>query len=217
MGSIKVWTDLLSLANPAAFGRSTRIRAYVQQIVKEMGLESPWRFEAAAMLSQVGCITLDPDKIEAAYCGRPLSPEEQVKFDQHPGVADNLLGHIPRLEPIAWMVGQQMSYPPKNEGKEMPDSVVRGAAILQLAISYDDLRIRGVSKGEAVAELKAKKTFATKLINALKELDAAAPPMEKKLVPVSQLRSGIILEEEIMISEEEIRTRTGLLFVGRGQ
>ncbi len=210
MGSIKVLTEILSLANPAAFGRSMRIRSHVQQIVKKLGLDAPWRFEAAAMLSQLGCITLDPETIEAAYCGRELSPSEQSKFDQHPTVAKDLLGNIPRLEPIAWMVAQQASRPVKSDGGDIPESIVTGATILQIAISYDGLRMRGLSKNEAIADLKAKNTFKSQLIDILRELDTASAPLEKKLVPLAQLRPGMILEEEI-------RTSAGLLFVGKGQ
>jgi len=208
MGSIKVLTDVLSLASPAAFGRSMRIRGYVQQLVKSLGLEAPWRFEAAAMLSQLGCITLDPETIDAAYCGRKLAPEEQARFNQHPTVAKDLLKNIPRLEPIAWMIGEQGSRPPGSHGTEMPESIVTGATILQLAIIYDDLRTRGMSKNDAASELK--KNFKPQLVNMLAELETATAPLEKKLVPVSELRTGMILAEEI-------RTHTGLLFVGKGQ
>jgi DNA-binding NtrC family response regulator len=43
MGSIKVLTDVLSLANPAAFGRSKRIAQYVQHMVAELHLQAPWK------------------------------------------------------------------------------------------------------------------------------------------------------------------------------
>jgi len=92
----------------------------------------------------------------------------------------------------------------------MPESVVTGAAILQLALAYDILRIRGRSKEDAIADLKRHANFKPQLINILNELDTTSSAMEKKLVPIQELRSGMILEEEI-------RTSTGLLFVVKGQ
>lgn len=210
MGSIKVLTDVLSLANPAAFGRSLRIQKYVQQIVNKLALESPWRFEAAAMLSQLGCIALDPETMEAASCGKPLSPDEQARFNMHPSVARDLLRNIPRLEPIAWMVGEQRSSPVKMEEDGVPQSVASGASVLQLAISYDDLRIRGLSKWEAIAELKKRREFGPQFLEALADVDIAPTAMEKKLVTIAELESGMVLEEEI-------RTHSGLLLVGKGQ
>ena len=76
MGSVKVLTDLSSLANPAAFSPAVRIRRYVEHLVAQLHLETPWKYEIAAMLSQLGCVTLAPEVIEAAYCGNELSREE---------------------------------------------------------------------------------------------------------------------------------------------
>ena len=103
-GSIQVLTEVLSLVNPAAFGRALRVRRYMHQVVTRMGLASPWRFEVAAMMSQLGCVTLHPETIDAVYGGRPLPPGEQTRFNAHPGVARDLLSKIPRMEPIAWMI-----------------------------------------------------------------------------------------------------------------
>jgi response regulator RpfG family c-di-GMP phosphodiesterase len=108
MGSIKVLTEVLSIASPEAFGRSTRIARYVRHLVEKFALPSPWRFEAAAMLSQLGCVTLDPELIQAAYVGERLSAEDQARFAAHPQAARDLLVHIPRLEAIAWMISQQL-------------------------------------------------------------------------------------------------------------
>ena len=58
-GSVKVLTEVLSLVNPAAFSRGVRIGRYVQHMVKEMQLNTPWQFEIAGMMSQLGCVTLD--------------------------------------------------------------------------------------------------------------------------------------------------------------
>src|ERR1700760_2995799 len=61
MGSIKVLTDVLAASSPEAFGRSMRIAHYVRHISKKLSLPSPWCVEAAATLSQLGCITLESD------------------------------------------------------------------------------------------------------------------------------------------------------------
>ena len=106
-GCIQVLTEMLALVNPAAFGRAQRIRRYMHQVAERMDLESPWRFEVAAMMSQLGCVTLHPETIEAVHAGRPLPPDEQARFDAHPGVAHDLLAKIPRLEPMAWMIAHQ--------------------------------------------------------------------------------------------------------------
>lgn len=209
MGSIKVLTEVLSLANPAAFSRSTRIRRYMMQIVNTLKLESPWRYEVAAMLSQLGCVTLDPEVIETAYCGKGLTRDEQARYDKHPSVARDLLRNIPRMEGIAWMVGQQQDSGRDGESG-MPDTVRLGADILRLAIAFDNLKILGRSDREAMAELRKGKKFEASLIAALESLPAEAGELEPRAIEIADLEAGMVLQEEI-------RMPSGLLLVAKGQ
>jgi hypothetical protein len=41
-GSLQVLTEVLSLVNPAAFGRAERARRYIHHIVSSMKLGNPW-------------------------------------------------------------------------------------------------------------------------------------------------------------------------------
>lgn len=208
MGSIKVLTDVLSLANPAAFGRSLRIRRYVQHIVTSLQLEAPWKYEVAAMLSQLGCITLDTEIIESAYCGKKLSPEEQTRFDVHPTIARDLLRNIPRMEGIAWMISQQQIAPQADT--ETPEYMRLGAAILRLAIAFDNIKIQGLPDREAILELQRSSRFDKKLIDILATIEPVSCDTVARAVDIMDLKAGMILQEEI-------RTKTGLLLVGKGQ
>jgi response regulator RpfG family c-di-GMP phosphodiesterase len=209
MGAIKVLTDVLSLANPAAFSRAIRIRRYVQHVVAELKLETPWKYEIAAMLSQLGCVTLAPEVIEAAYCGNELSREEQTAFDMHPSVARNLLSNIPRLDGIAWIVGQQR-FGAATPDAQVPHSIRIGADILRLAIAFDDLKIKGNNEPEALSKLQYDPRFDPQIVSALTTLRPEASNMELKAVRISDLATGMILQEEI-------RTNVRMLLVGRGQ
>jgi response regulator RpfG family c-di-GMP phosphodiesterase len=207
MGSIKLLTDVLSLANPAAFGRSLRINRYVQHMVRELQLDAPWRYEAAAMLSQVGCISLEPEVLEAAYRGGQLTAEEQVTFNMHPAVARDLLANIPRLEGIAWIVGQQFGS--AYAGKNISDSLKTGAVILRVAIAFDKLKMQGRSDLQAIAELHASGNFDLRIVRTLETVQLAGSELET-VVDVSALQPGMILSEEI-------RSSTGLLLASKGQ
>jgi response regulator RpfG family c-di-GMP phosphodiesterase len=131
---IQVLTEVLSLVNPAAFGRAERARRYMHHIVTSMKLGSPWQYEVAAMMSQLGCVTLAPETIEAVYNGEKLSANEQAQYDAHPSVAYGLLSKIPRLEPIAWMIEHQNQ---PISGVSDPDmaEVRMGAKILRLTLA----------------------------------------------------------------------------------
>ena len=216
MGCIKVLSEVLGLANPAAFGRSVRITGYVRHMVKKLQLSSPWRFEIAAMLSQLGCISLHPDVIEAAYAGNALSSEDQKRFDQHPLIAKDLLINIPRLEPTAWMIGQQSStanhdaLPPANNS--LPKEVLTmGAKMLKIANKFDDLRVKGLPDPKILEQLRFDPSnYDRELVNVLEDLVPAEANMELRSIPVAKLTSGMVLQQEI-------RTHGGLLLVTKGQ
>ena len=46
--SIGVMSEILSLVNPPAFGRASRIRRYVQHMTEHLNLPDRWQYEVAA-------------------------------------------------------------------------------------------------------------------------------------------------------------------------
>ncbi|MFZ3263918.1 MAG: response regulator [Terriglobales bacterium] len=212
MGSIKVLTDVLSAVSPEAFGRSMR---GVRHLVSKFGLSSPWRFEAAAMLSQLGCVTLDPEVIQAAYLRTNLTPVDKARFEAHPKVARDLLISIPRLEPIAWMISQQFAEEAAQDAPHVPtlpaDALVFGAKLLKLAVAFDDLRIQGLSEEDAIARLRHRSNeFGEDLVNALMDMKVEGGTMEPRKISTTKLLAGMILLQEI-------RNKAGILVVAKGQ
>jgi len=215
-GTIQVLTEIISLVNPPAFGRALRVRRYMHHVATRMALPSPWRFEVAAMMSQLGCVTLHPETIEAVCAGRPLSPGEQTRFDAHPGVARDLLSKIPRLEPVAWMIAHQNDPAPVvgDLGNLQTADIRLGANLLRATLAFDDLMGKGLSKKEAADRLSQEhKDFDPRIFRALRELELDPEEIQTvvhictvdELVPVG------------MVVEQEVRTKAGLLLVAKGQ
>jgi response regulator RpfG family c-di-GMP phosphodiesterase len=214
MGSIKVLTEVLSAASPEAFGRSMRITRYVRHLVAKFNLPSPWRFEAAAMLSQLGCVTLDPELIKMSFIGQRLSPEERARFAAHPKAAGNFLANIPRLDTVAWMISQQLIPDTMKGNLSTPahpdEEIVLGAKILRLAVVLDSFRMKGLSEGGAIERLRdLRSEFNPELIDALADIEPETARMELRKVSTLDLSTGMILQQEI-------RTRTGMLVVPDG-
>jgi len=209
-GSIQVLTEVLSLVNPAAFGRAERARRYIHHIVTSMKLGNPWQYEVAAMMSQLGCVTLAPETIDAVYSGEKLSPTEQTQYDAHPSVAYGLLSKIPRLEPIAWMIEHQNR--PVREVDESERSDMRlGAEILRLTLAYEQLIHKGTSRTEAAHRLASQnKSFSPEFFEALVTLDPNAELGEIRKCRIEELSDGMIIQEEM-------RTGEGALLVSQGQ
>jgi FixJ family two-component response regulator len=207
---IQVLTEVLSLVNPAAFSRAERACRYIHQIVTTMRLGNPWQYEVAAMMSQLGCVTLPPETIAAVYGGEQLSASEQALYDAHPSVAAGLLSKIPRLEPIAWMIEHQNHPVPEGSDPDMAD-VRMGAEILRLVLAYEKLMQKGVSRTEAVHSLTMQnRSFSREFFDALVMLDPNAEEGEIRKCRIELLSPGMIIQSEI-------RTGDGGLVVSKGQ
>jgi hypothetical protein len=205
-----VLTEVLSLVNPAAFGRAERARRYIHQIVTSMKLGNPWQYEVAAMMSQLGCVTLAPETIEAVYSGEQLSASEQAQYDAHPSVAYALLSKIPRLEPIAWMIEHQ-NRPVREVDEPVGADMRQAAEVLRLTLAYERLIQKGASRNEAAHTLaRQNKNVSAEFLNALVTLDPNAEEGEIRKCRIDQLSPG-------MIVQQEVRTLEGTLLVSKGQ
>jgi CheY-like chemotaxis protein len=211
-GAIQVLTEVLSLVNPAAFGRAERARRYIHHVVTSMKLGNPWQYEVAAMMSQLGCVTLPPETIDAIYSGEKLTPSEQTQYDAHPHVAYDLLSKIPRLEPIAWMIDyQNQPLPEPSSGDAQRTEIRRGAEILRLILAYEKLIHKGASRTEAAHTLsRQNQAFNPEFFRALVTLDPNSEEGEIKRCRLKDLTPGMIIQQEI-------RNHEGALIVSKGQ
>jgi CheY-like chemotaxis protein len=213
IGSIKVLTDVLGAVNPEVFGKSVRITRCVRHMVAKFHLTSSWCFEAAAMLSQLGCLMLDPELIQAAYVDTHLSAENRTRFEAHPNIARDLLGNVRRLEPVAWIISQQLIQAPVNP-PQIPgvsaEILALGARMIKVSVAFDSLRMRGVSDDAAVSRLKYRSEFDRELIDALSDMRSEESQMELRKIPISTLAIGMVLQQNI-------RNRAGVLVVAKGQ
>lgn len=212
-GSLTVLTEVLSLASPAAFGRAMRLRRYMSHVANRLSLPNQWKFEIAAMLSQLGCVTMVPETIDAVYAGKPLSAKEQTLYDTHPKIASDLLKNIPRMESVAWMIAHQ-NQPITVEGdirdREM-GTLRMGAELLQVMLAFEALIRKGSSRTEAAFKITRKHSdLDPRVAMALVELEPEDREKQKRTCPIAELSPGMIIDQEV-------RTNTGLLIIAKHQ
>lgn len=213
-GSLRAMVDILALANPAAFSRAMRLRHYASQMARTLAVPDAWQVEVAAMLSQVGCVTLPADVLEKAIAGEPLTPQEQEMVDAHPQVGGKLIVHIPRMEKVAHMILHQ--HQPES-GLELPEktdpSYVQevGSHILRAVVDFDLLLARGqtVEKSKGMIAVRRDR-YPACIAGALGEV--VVPEMEKvaRMAKIEQLRTGMVLAEDV-------RTKAGALLLQKNQ
>jgi CheY-like chemotaxis protein len=208
--TVRVMTDVLSLTNPVAFGKGSRIRQYVKHMAAHLGLKEIWQFEIAAMLSQLGCVTLTPDLLEAVHAGQPLSPEDQQRFNEYPAVGHDLLMNIPRLESVAEMIRMQ-NEPIAKITAASAEMVQNGAQLLKIGLAFDRSLSAGATKSEALEKLSGNpQEYVQKFVSALADPPMTEEASEARSVNVLDLRNGMIISEDL-------RTKDGVLLVVEGQ
>jgi len=200
-GSIKVLTEMLALVNPTAFGRTMRIKRYVNHIVEQLNIPYAWQFELAAMLSHIGCVTLPQDTLDKVYLGTPLEGNEQRVFDAHPAVARNLLVNIPRLGTVARMIeSQNQSFSRRTDNKnfEGEDMVALGGHLIKIAMDFDRLLMQGksVKKAQAVL-LSDPEAYFEEAVAVLSSFEAEQVDMVEQSVSIGELQSTMVLNEDI--------------------
>jgi response regulator RpfG family c-di-GMP phosphodiesterase len=203
--SVRLLTEVLSLANPTAFNRTLNIRRISSHIARQLRLADAWQIELAAMLSQMGCMVLPPGLLERVNTGKTISFSEQSMYSSHPFIGHRLLQNIPRLEPIAVMVKDQQKRYSEYNSPNAPISETKtnlGAQILKVAIDYDRLILSEFSHTDAIAILQGRDgEYNPKLVKALGEGVLPDEGLTVKIVDINGLANGMILDEDIFAKD----------------
>jgi len=216
LGAIQALIDVLALANPLAFSRASRLREYSRQMSRLLAIEPIWEVELAALLSQIGCITIPAATIAKAYSGDELTSEEAAQYSRLPEVSATLIGHIPRLERVARIISQVSHH---SRGNVSPSARIANsmafestaASILRATMDFEALFARGFSKSRTLGELqKQKGLYDPRVLTTLLNLKVVAVDRKIAVVKISDL-------DNTMVIREKIYAKNGLMVVGEGQ
>jgi response regulator RpfG family c-di-GMP phosphodiesterase len=214
-GSIRLLIDVLALVNPAAFGRTARIRQVVKQLVQALNLEHTWEFDIAAMLALIGCVTLPAEVMERIRHGETLTPEETQLWAAHPTVGHDLIARIPRLEAVAEMIryqdcafdGSGSAVGARKRGTDIP----LGARLLKVALDHDALKSTRSTSVEAVRDMQQRsQLYDPQLLAAMRGIAEAEEALEIRDVSAADLTDHMVLADDVL-------SRTGMLILSRGQ
>lgn len=210
-GSVSMLTEVLSVVSPIAFSRGLRIREYVHHMAASLKLPKIWEFDLAAMLSQIGCITVPPDVLQKVYGRVTLSPEEQNTFAGHPLVGYGLVAKIPRLGVVAEIIRHQATPARDLRDSKISDVIAIGAQMLLVSMYFDDAISRGLDPASAYDFMaKRPEIYQASLLGALKTINLTGETMEERAVQTRDLKRG-------MVVNEPIRAKNGLLLVTKGE
>jgi CheY-like chemotaxis protein len=210
IGCIQALIDVLAITNPVAFGRASRIRRQAISFAAELGCGNFWQLDAASMLSQLGYLSLPVELVEKLYYGERLTPEEQVLADAVPSVANKLLEHIPRLEPVLQILSALKAS--DADLRALGDGTVGlGARILSLVLNYDSIVTQGHSCDVAMQTVRGNAArYGESLLEKFAQLTGGSSgASEIHEMPLRLVQPGMTIMEDL-------RTHTGTLLVPRG-
>ncbi len=210
-GSISLLTEMLSVIKPLAFGRATRVKRIVEQLCGLTDVNAEWEVTLAAMLSQVGCVSLTDLALEKLHAGKDLSEQEQAEFDKHPAFGGNLIKRIPRLERVgALIAAQELPFAELTLQQDDTELLAR-AAFLKIALAYDRMTQSGMAPRVAVSELLDQPEVYTPHVVALLQSLVNLKTEESQVeVSVAGLRVGMVLVEDVF-------DKGGRILITRGQ
>jgi response regulator RpfG family c-di-GMP phosphodiesterase len=213
-GSVQALSEVLGLASPVAFGRATRVRQVVSELASAMHIAERWHVEIAAMLSQIGWVTLPPATIEKVCQGKALSDQEQAMMSRLPGVTEQVLNHIPRLEPVV----EILRYSRKHfDGSGLPggspagEEIPWGARALKTVLDLDDLENEYDSQSLAFDTLLGRTGwYDPAILKVLAEIRAHQAQSEVREISLAGVVPGMMLAKDV-------RVKNGVLYMARGQ
>jgi len=209
-GCIKVLMDVLAITNPVAFGRANRVKRLAMEFAARLECKEFWQLEAAAMLSQIGYLSLPAELVEKLYYGETLTAEEKTLASGVPDVVSSLLENVPRLEPVIQIL-VALHWTDEQIARLGDGTIGLGTRILGLVLEYDTLVTQGHAVDIAIQTLRARASrFGESLIDQFAtHVGARSSIKELREMPLRVVQPGMTIMQDI-------RTHMGTLLVARG-
>jgi response regulator RpfG family c-di-GMP phosphodiesterase len=218
-GSIKVLTNILSLVDPQAFGKCTKVRDIANEFAEMLELEDSWELDLAATFSSVGKVVLPRELILKLEYGEQLTPKEEAMLHNIPKTSSELISHLPRLRGAAEII----RYSRKNfDGKGFPEDDVKeekiplGSRVLRIAADFHTLRTKGISEEKAFSQLRAiRGRHDPQLLERIhKAFKIKQGVREESEVQIHEITPGQLCAGQIL--QEDVHTADGVLLVTQG-
>jgi response regulator RpfG family c-di-GMP phosphodiesterase len=209
--SLKVLSELLSFANPTAFRSGVRIRSLVARIAQELSLHNMWQLEIAALLSQIGCVTLPKDILIKIYSNEELEPEEVEMYGNHPQIGARMLENIPRMQGVAYIIRNQLKlYDEFDNSDKENEEVNLGAQILKAVYDYDLLLFQGMNHVKAIQLLQEKtQSYHPEILKLMARIRLTDEITEIVSLNINDIAVGMVVEEDVLAKNNTLLASKG--------
>jgi FixJ family two-component response regulator len=222
-GSVKVMVDILVALNPDVFTKSLRLRKLAREMSQALKIEDQiWEIELAALLCQVGAVTIPLNILYKWQNGMALDNNETEVIRSIPKMGAQLIKNIPRLENVAAAVGfQEFTYVDQITAQIPAGTRITDAAkVLRIILDFDRFFETKGKAFEAYKTMREReweyeptmlKIFEEKVLPIYRQSTltvTVASPGEKK-VNLNDLKIGMVLSRDVV-------DKNGILIVAKG-
>lgn len=216
-GTVKFLTEMLSMMDAEAFGRTLQIQEKAIRLAKAAGITDVWNLKMAIMLCNVANVTLPSDTLARKAAGEQLSVKEEQMILRLPEVSSKLIANIPRLEKVANIILYQnkcfdgSGFPEDGlEGDELPIE----SRIISISRDMESEMAKGVNAEQAFKALVVNQThYDKKLLKCLSTiLEKYESSHSGKTVfnsSISGLKPGHVLASNIETEEGKLLFASG--------
>jgi response regulator RpfG family c-di-GMP phosphodiesterase len=223
-GTIKMLLELLASVDPEMVAQAQALRGNIRLLAAGLVADGSlahtdlWPLELAALLAQIGSVTVPPFIVGKVRSGTPLFEAEQKIWQRVPETGYGLLRNIPRLEPVARIVRFQNKH---YDGSGFPadgpagEAIPYGARMLKVLLDLADIEARHVSRrGAFTLMLRQAPRYDPHILAAarlcLHEPATPDPAPEAGFsLPLSRLTSGHVLVQDIVTADGKVLLQAG--------
>ena len=201
-GSVRAMAELLALISPEDFGQALRAARYVRGMAHRMDLPKPWKYEIAALLSNLGYAVSREDSsknLREERIQKLLGGDQSRESDRNVELAAKVIRCIPRFENVPEMLMEQRYFPEWNTSWHRWSEEVLGGQILKMANDFGALAVHFGSAFRALSEMKKiQGVYNQELLEFLE--DALANEVQGKSEKISpqDLERGMILVRDLL-------------------
>lgn len=202
VGSINVLIQILGVTHPEAFKRANLIKEVSMALADRLTGGGDWEIETAAMLADLGLISLSNEDAAVLFRGGRLDARQREAVERIPDLGADLIASIPRLEPVAALVRQ--STLPASKNPPLPSRIIK------VASAYATLQARGLTVWQIVQILTERtEIYDADVVEALPGVVSVGEPSRFRHVEYDRLVVGMVLASEL-------RTLAGVKLLPKG-
>lgn len=220
-GVVHLLAEVLAIADPQAGRFAEQLQQVAGALADTLGPDNASEIKLAALLSNIGEMTLPSRVIAAKRSPSGLSDTERELWSRIPAAGHALLRHIPNFSAVARAVLYQQK---RFDGSGFPADAVRGAAlplgacVLKFASDLLELELKGTPRAAALDALRLRLGwYDPRVVGAAELLWAVAPEVARVKQPqryrfaavVQDLRQGQILMGDVVTAEGTLLVSAG--------